>query len=180
MTNPADLAAQARSLAHDVAAFHRSSDLGALLNRISDLEAAATRAPAEGGRMSNFDYERAVGLVQSFNKDEAERNGDSDWKPPLPADWIVQAVLHAYHMSRNRALADAAETCERLDCAHRCGVGHEVAAKIRALTRQPAEARGDEKQYRPAPKGPPYAPEPKGPPYAPVPHERGKLKRKTP
>lgn len=41
-------------------------------------------------------YNKAVEFIQNSQKDEAKRNGDPDFVPPLPADWIVLAVMTAY------------------------------------------------------------------------------------
>lgn len=52
-------------------------------------------------------YVRATQLVQSFHKDEAERNGDPDFVPPLPADWIVSAIIEAERRTLAAASRDA-------------------------------------------------------------------------
>jgi hypothetical protein len=44
------------------------------------------------------------------------------------------AILNARHVQGwNEAIEAAAEAMTKQDCAHGCGVGYEIAAKIRAL-----------------------------------------------
>lgn len=50
-------------------------------------------APVEGALDA---YNKAVMFLQSHQKDEAERNGDPDFVPSLPADWVTCAVMTAY------------------------------------------------------------------------------------
>ncbi len=52
------------------------------------------------------EYAAATEFVQQFRKDEAELNGDPDFVPPHPADWIVCAVIAARQLQAKDAVTN--------------------------------------------------------------------------
>jgi hypothetical protein len=61
----------------------------ALHAAIDALAAAATREPSA----VTMTWEQAEAWIRARHKDAAEAAGDPDFEPPLPADWLVCAVM---------------------------------------------------------------------------------------
>lgn len=59
-----------------------------------------------GAYFDPIDYGKAVRFVQQFQKHEAMLNGDPDFVPPHPADWIVCAVIAARQLQAKDAVTN--------------------------------------------------------------------------